>query len=61
MLEQGSLLTLFNATKADSGVFVCVANNGVPSANPTQISEKFYLLVRRKFNFLPHPLVYQAY
>ena len=48
MAETGSVMTLMNVTKEDSGQFTCVANNGVPAAKPVQISKHFYLLVRRK-------------
>jgi len=30
MTETGSVMTLMNATREDSGQFTCVANNGVP-------------------------------
>ena len=49
MTETGSVMTLMNATREDSGQFTCVANNGVPEAKPVQISKQFYLLVRRKY------------
>ena len=44
----GSVLTILAAEIPDSGVFLCVANNGVPKAAPAEISQTFYLLVRRK-------------
>ncbi|XP_023332616.1 nephrin isoform X4 [Eurytemora carolleeae] len=48
LTDSGSVLTLFNTTKSDSGVFTCIANNGVPASKPVEISETFYLLVRHK-------------
>ncbi len=45
----GSVLTILAAEIPDSGVFLCVANNGVPKAAPAEISQIFYLLVRREF------------
>ena len=48
MVDGGSVLSLVNASKADAGEFVCVANNGVPAAKPVEIQETFYLLVRRE-------------
>ncbi len=44
----GSVLTILAAEIPDSGVFLCVANNGVPKAAPAEISQIFYLLVRRE-------------
>lgn len=52
LTDSGSVLTLFNTTKSDSGVFTCIANNGVPASKPVEISETFYLLVRRKYRAL---------
>ncbi len=46
----GSVLTILAAEIPDSGVFLCVANNGVPKAAPAEISQIFYLLVRRELN-----------
>ncbi len=52
MAGSGSVLTILAAEIPDSGVFLCVANNGVPKAAPAEISQIFYLLVRRES--LPH-------
>jgi len=40
------LLTVLNATAEDSGLFWCVANNGIGGK---EVRNATYLLVRRKF------------
>lgn len=44
----GSVLSIQNATIKDAGIFICLANNGVPRGRPVEIREKLFLLVNHK-------------
>ena len=49
------LLTVLNATAEDSGLFWCVADNGIGGR---EVRNATYLLVRRKFESLQHFILY---
>ena len=52
----GSVLSIQNATIKDAGIFICLANNGVPREKPVEMREKLFLLVNRKFEYFPSSL-----